>query len=214
MATTRMYWNDPYQREFVGKATRVEGNRVWLDQTIFYPEAGGQAGDTGFLATERVIDTQFDEEKNIVHILEKPASLKVGEDVNGAIDWERRYKIMRVHSASHIMEYFLFQVFGKLKLVGSHLNERHDSSSYEYDGNLPKDELQKAQDLANEFIVQGHAIETYPDEKKPNYRWWKCGDIIMPCGGTHVKSTAEIGKIKLKRKTGGQGREQVITTIE
>jgi Predicted metal-dependent hydrolases related to alanyl-tRNA synthetase HxxxH domain len=77
MATTRMYWNDPYQREFVGKATRVEGNRVWLDQTIFYPEAGGQAGDTGFLATERVIDTQFDEEKILCIFLKNQLLLKL-----------------------------------------------------------------------------------------------------------------------------------------
>jgi alanyl-tRNA synthetase len=209
-----MYWKDPYQQEFVGRATKVEGNRVWLDQTIFYPESGGQAGDAGYLGTERVTDTQFDEEKNIVHILENTASVKVGEEVSGRIDWERRYKIMRVHSASHIMEYFLFQVFGKLKLVGSHLNEKHDSSSYEYEGSLSKDELQKAQDLANEFIAQSHVIETYPDEKKLYYRWWRCGEIVMPCGGTHVKNTAEIGKIKLKRKTGGQGREQVITTVD
>jgi len=101
-----------------------------------------------------------------------------------------------------------------LKLVGSHLNERHDQSTYEVEDKLPKDKLQEVENNANKFIAEGHLIETYPDENKQYYRWWKCGEILMPCGGTHVKNTKEIGKIKLKRKTGGRGREQVITTIE
>lgn len=211
--TKRLYSEDPYKQSFEAVVEKIEGNKVWLDQTCFYPESGGQAGDTGTINGQRVIDTQFDSEKNIVHILEKEPIFRVNDLVQGEIDWERRYKIMRIHAASHIMEHFLFQVFGPLKLVGSHLNEKHDSSTYESEERLDLEKLAQVERKANEFIAKNLPIETWPDEKKPYFRYWKCGEIQMPCGGTHPKNTSEIGPIKLKRETGGRGREKVITFL-
>lgn len=211
--TKRLYSEDPYKQSFEAVVKKIEGNRVWLDQTCFYPESGGQAGDTGTINSQRVIDTQFDSEKNIVHILEKEPIFHVNDLVQCEIDWERRYKIMRVHAASHIMEHFLFQVFEPLKLVGSHLNEKHDSSTYESEERLDPEKLAQVEQKANEFIAKNLPIETWSDEKKPYFRYWKCGEIQMSCGGTHPKNTSEIGPIKLKRETGGRGREKVITSL-
>jgi len=193
---------------------KIERNNVWLDQTCFYPESGGQAGDTGTLNGQRVVDTQFDPEKNIIHILESTLIFKTGDKIEGRIDWERRYRIMRVHAASHIMEHFLFRVFGPLKLIGSHLNEKHDSSTYESEEHLDPEKLAEVERKANEFIEKGLPIETWPDEKKLYFRYWKCSEIQIPCGGTHPKNTSEIGPIKLKRETGGRGREKVRTSLQ
>lgn len=182
--TKRLYSEDPYQQTFEAKVDKVEGNRVWLEQTCFYPESGGQSGDTGALNGQRVVDTQFDPEKNIVHILESAPTFKVGDKVEGQIDWERRYKIMRVHATSHIMEHFLFRVFGELKLTGSHLNEKHDKSTYGSDEVLDPAKLAEVERLANDLIAKNLPIETWPDEKRPHLRYlWKCGEIQMPCGG-------------------------------
>jgi len=211
--TKKLYWENPYQATFTAKVEKVEGNNVWLDQTCFYPESGGQAGDKGVLNGQNVIDTRFDQDKNIFHIMENNPALKVGDIVEGKIDWERRYKIMRIHAASHIMEHFLFKIFGQLKLTGSHLNEKHDSSTYESADRLDQDKLSIVEKEANNFISQNLPIETYPDEKRLNFRWWKCGEIIMPCGGTHPNNTNEIGPIKLKREGGGQGKEKVVTSF-
>lgn len=211
--TKRLYSEDPYKQSFEAVVKKIEGNKVWLDQTCFYPESGGQAGDTGTINDQRVIDAQFDSGKNIVHILEKEPVFRVNDLVQGKIDWERRYKIMRVHAASHIMEHFLFQVFGPLKLVGSHLNEKHDSSTYESGERLDPEKLAQVERKVNEFIAKNLSIETWPDEKKPYFRYWRCSEIQMPCGGTHPKNTSEIGPIKLKRETGGRGREKVITSL-
>ena len=158
----------------------------------FYPESDGQVGDTGTLNGKRVVNTQFDPEKNIVHILETTPTFKVGDEVEGRIDWGKRYKIMRVHAASHIMGHSLFQVFGLLKLAGSHLNEKHDSSTYESEERFNLGKLAEVERKANEFIGRGLPIETWPDEKKQYFRHWKCGEIQMPCGGTHPKNTSEI----------------------
>jgi len=212
--TKRLYSEDPYKQFFGAVVKKIEGNNVWLDQTCFYPESGGQAGDTGTLNSQRVTDTQFDSEKNVVHILESTPTFKVSDKVEGQIDWERRYRIMRVHAASHIMEHFLFQVFGPLKLVGSHLNEKHDSSTYESEERLDPERIAEVERKANEFIGKDLPIETWPDEKKPYFRYWKCGEIQMPRGGTHPKNTSEIGPIKLKRETGGRGREKVRTSLQ
>lgn len=212
--TKRQYCGDPYQKSFEAKVEKIEGGKVWLDQTCFYPESGGQAGDIGSINGQKVTDTQFDQEKNIVHFLENEPSFQVGDSVCGEIDWERRCKIMRVHAASHIMEHFLFQVFGSLKLVGSHLNEKYDSSTYETEDRLNPEKIEEVERRANEFIAKDLPIETWADEQKLYFRHWRCGEIQMPCGGTHPRNTSEIGPIKLKRKTGGRGRERVITSLQ
>ena len=211
--TRRLYWENPYQKNFEAKVLKVEGKHVWLDQTCFYPESGGQAGDAGLINGQKVVDTRFDASKDVFHIMETEPNFHVGDSVTGEINWERRYKIMRIHAASHIMEHFLFQVFGPLKLVGSHLNENNDSSTYESEERLDLEKLTEAERRANEFIGKELPIETWPDEKKPYFRYWKCDDIQMPCGGTHPKNTKEIGLIQLKRETGGRGREKVRTFL-
>jgi len=211
--TKRLYSEDPYKQLFEAVIERIEGNNAWLNQTCFYPESGGQAGDTGILNGQRVVDTQFDSEKSIIHILESIPTFKVGDQVEGQIDWDRRYKIMRIHAVSHIMEYFLFQVFGQLKLTGSHLNEKYDKSTYELDEKLDLEKLVEVAKRANKLIAQNLPIETWSDEKRPHFRYWKCGPIQMPCGGTHPNNTSEIGPIKIKRETGGRGREKVVTSL-
>jgi len=211
--TKKLYVENPYQQSFEATVEKVDGNKVWLDQTCFYPESGGQAGDMGTLNGQKVCDTRFDTENNIVHTMEGAPVFKTNDRIKGQIDWDRRYKIMRIHAASHIMEYFLFQVFGPLKLTGSHLNEKYDKSTYVSEDKLDSEKLTEVTEKANAFISQGLPIETWPDEKRPNFRHWKCGEIKMPCGGTHPKNTREIGSIKLKRETGGSGREKVITSL-
>jgi len=212
--TKRLYGENPYQKSFEAKVEKIEKNRVWLNQTCFYPESGGQTGDIGTINGQRVIDTQFDSEKNIIHIMEREPNFRSNDIVQGEIDWGRRYKIMRVHAASHVMEHFLFQVFGVLKLVGSHLNEKHDSSTYESEERLDPEKIAEVERRTNEFIEKDLPIEVWPDEKKPYFRYWKCGEIQMSCGGTHPRNASEIGPIKLKRETGGQGREKVITSLQ
>ncbi len=213
MAETKKLFNDdPYLTSFKGKVMRVDGNDVELDQTAFYPEGGGQVGDTGIIGGVRVVDTQKDN-GTIRHILEAPPVFGVGDEVEGEIDWDRRYLIMKLHSAAHIMEHFFWQNMGMMERVGSRVDEKKDRADYVYEGRLPAEGLAKAQEDTNVFLAEGHEITIRPDSEKPEIRIWRCGPVEMPCGGTHVRNTSEIGSVKLKRKNPGKGVERVETSL-
>ncbi len=150
--TKKLYVEDPYMKTFVATVVKIiDSRRVVLDQTCFYPEGGGQAGDRGRMEGIQVVDTKY-ENGETIHVLERDATFKEGDKVSCEIDWERRYKIMKLHSASHIMEYFLFKVFGKTERSGSNVNERRDSSTYVYPERLDPDKLNETNRLINEFI--------------------------------------------------------------
>ena len=210
--TEKLYEDDPYLKKFRARVLRVDSNGVELDRTAFYPEGGGQAGDSGTIGGVRVVNTQKDD-GTILHVLETTSSFSVGDEVDCEIDWERRYRIMRLHSAAHIMEYFLWERLGHLERLGSYVDEKKDRADYEYEGRLPPEELKKVEDAANEFLAEGHEIQIGSDPAQPGVRIWRCAEIEMLCGGTHVKNTEEIGRLRLKRKNPGKGKERVETSL-
>jgi alanyl-tRNA synthetase len=210
--TERLYDDDPYLREFRATVVRIAGNEVELDRTAFYPEGGGQAGDSGAIEGVRVVDTQKDN-STIKHILVITPVMLVGDGVGCEIDWDRRHRIMRLHSAAHIMEHFLWERLGHLERLGSYVDEEKDRADYEYEGRLPPEILKEVEEATNEFLAEGHEIKIDPDPAQPHIRIWRCAEIEMPCGGTHVRNTMEIGRIRLKRKNPGRGTERVETSL-
>lgn len=210
--TIKLYMKNPYMKEFEGVVTRIDGNKVILDKTAFFAESGGQVGDIGYLNKTKVVDTIYDKNKeNVLHVIEGEPEFREGDKIKGIIDWDRRYKIMKNHAASHIMEYFLFKIFGKLRLIGTSVSERHDSSTYEYSEVFSRDKLEQVENLSNELISKGYKIERWEDPDKHGWWYWKSGEITMSCGGTHPDSVKELGKIMIKRKSGGKGKEKVLT---
>jgi len=210
--TEKLYDDDPYLKEFKARVLRVDGNEVELDRTAFYPEGGGQAGDSGVIGGVRVVDTQKDDGA-IMHILEATPVMSVGDGVDCEIDWERRHRIMRLHSAAHIMEHFLWEQLGHIERLGSYVDEKKDRADYEYEGRLPPEALKEVEEATNEFLAEGHEIRIDPDPPQPDIRIWRCAEIEMPCGGTHVRNTREIGSLRLKRKNPGRGKERVETSL-
>jgi Ser-tRNA(Ala) deacylase AlaX len=182
-----------------------------LDQTAFYPESGGQAGDKGTLNGFTVVDTQLIDGMH-VHVMEEETDLKTGDLVKGVLDWERRYKIMRIHSASHVMEHVFYKNFGVLKRLGSNVDDKKDRSTYVSKNKLDPDLLRKTEDEVNQFLSEGHDVKIDVDEE--GIRSWTSGPYQDFCGGTHVKNTTEIGLITLKRKNPGRGKERVETSLK
>ncbi|MCX6776636.1 MAG: alanyl-tRNA editing protein [Candidatus Micrarchaeota archaeon] len=212
MRTDALFWKDPYQKEFEAKVISSNGREVVLDRTCFFPQGGGQVGDTGFLNDARVVDTRKDAEYSVTHFLERESAFKEGETVKGRIDWERRYRIMKLHSAAHIVYYLMIDVFGEnCKLASSGIvNERKDITDYLTES-FDRERLAVVERRANELIGSGGEIRTWSDESKPNYRYWEIdGFPKMPCGGTHPKRLEEIGEIVVQRgKKPGAGKERV-----
>ena len=121
MATEKLFYENVYCKTFQAKvlscAAGKHGFDVVLDKTAFYPEGGGQPGDTGYLADVRVTDTH-EANGEIVHYCEKP--LDVGSNVEGRIDWEHRLSLMQLHSGEHILSGIVHRRFG-YDNVGFHM---------------------------------------------------------------------------------------------
>ena len=201
---------DHYLREFDAKVVSVRNEGVELDRTAFYAEAGGQVGDMGSLNGFRVVDTQF-EGDSILHVMEQPTSLKPGDVVHGVVDWERRYRIMKLHTASHIMEHYLWRHLGYAERTGSFVDDKKDRADYLYEERLDPVKLKNVEEDTNAFLAEGHPVTITVEEG--GIRIWVCGPVEMHCAGTHVRNTREIGVIRLRRKNPGRGVERVETSL-
>ena len=204
----RLFWEDPYMQEFESSIEDISGNRLVLAKTAFYAESGGQVGDTGSIADIRVNDTQYSKSgKTIYHLMQSPdlGNLKKGDVVHGKIDWERRYKVMKLHSALHITYLAFIDVFGQHKLRGSQVRE--DKARVDFVYHEDADQIILEQKV-NEIIAKSLPIDLYPSDDDPKYRFWEIdGFEPIPCGGTHVKNTEEVGKVQIKiQSKGSQGK--------
>lgn len=208
--TAKLYDKDHYLGEFDARVVGVEGDAVELDQTTFYAEAGGQAGDTGTLNGARVADTRVDGGR-ILHFMESPPGFSPGDRVHGVVDWDRRYRIMKLHTASHIMEHYLWMHLGYAERTGSFVDDRKDRADYRYEERLDPEKLKRVEEDTNRFLSEGHPVTIQVDDD--GIRHWSCGPVEMHCAGTHVRNTREIGAIKLKRKNPGRGVERVETSL-
>lgn len=230
--TRKLYYEDPYMKEFDAKVLEINENKVVLDKTCFYPFGGGQVGDTGEINGIKVINTEkeveriirveekegFKEEKpigsKIIHILEREPDFKVGDVVHGKIDWNRRYRIMRLHSAAHFTYYVVREVFGELKIKGSYVDDKKDRLDFEHEGRLDPEKLKEAESRVNELLAKNLEIKRYKDSKNHELLCWKTESLpMMHCGGTHPKNTKEIGRVRLKRKNPGKGLERIETYL-
>jgi len=233
--TEKLFWRDPYLKEFEAKVIEIRDKEVILDRTAFYARSGGQPGDTGEINGIRVLDTYYDDKGNILHLLEKEPDFRVGEIVKGKIDWDRRYKIMRLHTALHIISAVLNELFGDIKITGSQIYEdkaRIDFNLDKLDDNLVK----KIEEKANEIVEKNYSVyatfiskeelnrniklKRLMDEKRYEkydvLRVVGIGDIDLQLdGGTHVRSTKEVGKIKIiERENKGRNNKRLIITVE
>lgn len=205
------YFDDPYVKEFTGKVASVDGVNVILDVTYFFPRGGGQTGDTGTIGGVNVVDT-ISQDGQIIHVMGIPPQFKVGETVQCAIDWEKRYRKMRLHSASHIVYYLMREVFGDSCTIASSglLDENKERSDYLFEAPLDKAKLKEVEDRANALIAKGWEIRTYRDPVDHNVLHWEMEPWKMECCGTHPKNTREIGHITITRgKKPGKGRERI-----
>ena len=210
MATEKLYDQDAHQAQFQATVLSCRpgkhGYDVVLDRTCFYPEGGGQPGDTGVLSGVRVTDTH-EAGGEIVHYCEVP--LSEGQTVEGAIDYARRFEFMQLHTGEHILSGVIHRRFG-YENVGFHMGA--DFVTIDLSGMLTPEQVQSVEAEANEWIWKNVPVEvSYPDPealKTIPYRSKKeltgqvrivtiPGADICACCGTHVSDTGEIGLIKI-----------------
>lgn len=205
--TQKLYYENQYIKEFTaGVVSCTEGKRgfeVILDKTAFFPEGGGQPGDTGFIDSAEVIDT-VERGDDVVHICTKAVS---GE-VECRLDFEKRFTNMQQHTGEHIFSGVLHSVCG-YDNVGFHMGE--SCITVDFNGVVSADELGRIERLANEAVYKNIPVETIcPSDgelEKYSYRSKKeiSGQVrltkiegvdLCACCGTHVAFTGEVGIIK------------------
>jgi Ser-tRNA(Ala) deacylase AlaX len=203
----KIFWEDPYQRTLTTKVASVEGSRVLLDGTIAFSFSGGQESDTATINDLPVMDSEI-EGNLIYYTLEEGHGLSPGDEVTMEIDWPRRYRLMRLHFAAELILELVTRKLG-LEKIGAHIAENKARIDFAYDKNISS----LFPDLLSEYnqiIQRNEPIKTGYSDQESQRRFWKIdGFAEVPCGGTHCKSTAEIGHITLKRVNIGGGKERI-----
>lgn len=230
--TELLFRNDAYAREATGKVTAITGEGgIVLDGSIFYPTSGGQPGDSGTLTWgERTIDiatTVKGQGDDVVLLPAEPSAMpSIGQEVRQKLNWDRRYRHMRVHTALHLLSVVIpLPVSGgaiaadKGRLDFDMPEAPEDKAALEEDLNrliacemdvteewITEEELDAQPDLVKTMSVQ-------PPRGSGRIRLVRIGvgaetADLQPCGGTHVANTGEIGRVRLGKieKKGRQNR--------
>ena len=223
--TRELFRDDSYLRHCDAVVTAADANVVCTDQTVFYPLGGGQPGDTGTMnwdgGSATIVDTRY-VDGAIGHILEDGAGIpEPGTAVRLEIDWERRYRHMRMHTAMHLLGSVL-----RYGVTGGNISETKSRLDFDMEDTVDKESV--GAELAR-LVAEDHAVScrwiseeeldanpelvrtmsVQPPRGKGSIRLLEIDGIdLQPCGGTHVKSTAEVGAVRIGKveKKGRQNR--------
>ena len=209
-----LFIEDSYLKDFDATILNIDSNKIILDRTAFYAKSGGQPGDIGKITLNgkeiNIIDTVYDNKQNILHVCENSNDLKIDEKIKGKINWEIRYKHMRMHTALHLLCSLI-----PYDVTGGQISYEKSRLDFNADDKIEKEEIENK---INQLVKDDHEIsyqwitleelDNEPDlvrtmSVKPprtnnKIRLVKIGSIdLQPCGGTHVKRTKEIGNIRI-----------------
>jgi len=215
--TELIYMTDCFAKEFDAIVTKVDGKFVVLDKTAFYPQGGGQPTDTGkLIKDDQEYQVVFAKKKgpDVSHEVDKEG-LQEGDTVHGVLDWDKRYVLMRMHTAAHILCEIFHKETGAL-ITGNQLNTEKSRIDFNLE-NFDREKISEYVAKANEIVQKDLPIKIYtlPREealKIPSVT--KLANVLPPAvqelriveiegfdtqadGGTHVKSTKEVGEIEV-----------------
>ena len=206
--TRKIFWEEPYQTEIETTITRVKDNDVMVDRTIFYALSGGQESDCGSINSHRVVRARKDG-KEIIYTVEDGHDLQPGDHVTMAIDWERRYRLMRLHFAAEVVLELVSQTLKGIEKIGAHIARDKARIDFMWKENISRMFPGLEKDARKIIRANLEIVSAFSDEDAEQ-RYWKIeGFACVPCGGTHLKRTGEIGDLALKRKNIGKGKERI-----
>lgn len=227
-----LFREDPYLKRCEATVLAVRDNVVELDRTVFYPLGGGQAGDSGRMrgtfGEVRVIDTRKGATGDaVLHLLEPGTSLQPGTRVEMQIDWERRYRLMRLHTALHLLAAVV-----KAPVTGGRIGE--DKAHLDFDvemERLIREEMERELNALARAAVETKVrwisdaeldarpelvktMSVAPPRGEGRVRLLEIPGIdLQACGGTHVANTAEIGALRIA-KIRSEGKRNKRVTLE
>jgi len=238
METKQLYLYDSYRRTFEAKIQKVNGNDVVVDQTVFHPLTGGVAYDTGTLQNDNVkhsvVRVEINREtKEITHIVDDATGFKVDEIVKGEILWDRRYRLMRLHTTAHLIAAVMYRDY-EARITGGQV----DPEQAKMDFNLPRTDREIFEDAvkkANLEVQKNTALKIYfvdraealkipgvvklAERMPPDVKDFRIVEIpgidLQADGGPHVNNTGEIGEISLvKIENKGHTQRRLYFTVK
>ncbi len=219
VATTHMtedlFREDSYLRECEAQVTALEPQAIILDRTVFYPMGGGQPGDTGMIhwqgGSVEVVDTRHGEGDAIRHVVAEGAALpEPGQAVRAVIDWDRRYRHMRMHTALHLLGAVL--PYG---VTGGNISAEKSRLDFDMEDTVDKEAVGQAlaqlvaedRRVACRWITDAEldaqpelvrTLSVQPPKGAGRVRLLEIEGVdLQPCGGTHLKSTGEVGRVRI-----------------
>lgn len=213
--TKELFRDDSYMKECAAIVEGVADGAVILDRTIFYPQGGGQPGDTGTITwsggSAAIVDTRYGDGGTIHHIVQESVALPViGDEVRIILDWERRYRHMRMHTAMHLLGSVL-----KYGVTGGNISAEKSRLDFDMEAAVDKEAVSAA---LQALVADDHAVtcrwiteeeldaqpelvrtmSVQPPRGKGSIRLLDIDGVdLQPCGGTHLRTTAEVGKIRI-----------------
>ena len=229
--TEKLFWVDSYIKEFDARVLVVDGSNLTLDRTAFNPRGGGLVSDTGVIAGLKVNEVTKEGDEILHSVAEAPA-FRPGDSVHCALDWERRYRIMRMHTTAHILSSIVNRETGAL-ITGNQISpdeSRVDFSLEQFDRDKLSFYIDKVNDIVNRalevtsFFMRKEEAANVPGMVKlanaapPSVdilRVVQIGDVDMQAdGGVHVRNTSEIGKVVgLRAENKGKSNKRLYFTV-
>jgi len=210
--THKLFWQDPYLARIETFLTAVHGSDVTVDSTIFFAESGGQESDHGTIGGRPVLGAHW-QGSEIVYTLEEGSGLKVCDPVWIVIDWERRYRLMRLHFAAEIVLALVYQNLAPIEKIGAHISAEKARLDFLWGRSIAEAVPLLGTQAQRLIDADLEIISAFSDEAAERRYWRIEGFAQVPCGGTHLRSTGEVGAITLKRENPGKGKERIEITL-
>ena len=213
--TDELFRKDSYLKECDAEVVAVTDRAVVVDRTVFYPLGGGQPGDTGSMSwsagSASIVGTRYGDSGEILHLVDDDSPLPVdGETVHLELDWNRRYRHMRMHTAMHLLGAIL-----KYGVTGGNISADKSRLDFDMEDTVDKEAVGAAMQAlveedhpvscrwisdaeldANPDLVRTMSVQ--PPRGKGQVRLLEIEGVdLQPCGGTHLKTTAEVGKVRI-----------------
>ncbi len=217
--TEQLFLHDSYLREFGASVVKHAGRELTLNRTTFYPGGGGQPSDKGQLKVgpvqANVVDVRR-QDGNLVHVLDNPIPETVGQ-INGIVDWERRYAHMRYHTALHVVSGIIWREFGA-KVTGGQMRADHARMDFSFPGEWTAEVVEEVEQSTNKALAEERPVKVYElprEEALENPDLIRTQVNLVPehvkmvriveiegldtqaDGGTHVSNTKEVGGIEI-----------------
>jgi len=236
--TELVYQHDSYLRELEATVLKTLPNKLILDKTIFHPKSGGVDNDTGWVVLKGleipVVNVYYDKDSGLlIHELEKGVDAPVGVKVWLKLNWNRRYRLMRLHTAAHILSAIMYRDYNAL-ITGGNISEEYGYDDYSMEV-FDREAFLKAVEKANEIVKQALEVRIYwlPREDAlkipgvvklaakmpPSVDRLRIVEIpgvdVQADGGPHVRNTLEIGEIVLLRiENKGKNKKRIYFTVQ